>query len=525
MLTSIKKLSIVITVILLLPLIIYTFYELNSLSENEKFLEEIYSEQLNTIIFSVNQNVDDVLQSWAGKINDINYSPDSERVKNEMTEFCKLNSSISLIVISDSSISNNMNFYSSSWQTSSQNAISRIQNILKSNSEIIKSLFEYKKIGYNKVQSLTNNLDDTPLLSFLIVDEKNEFKIVLLVINIDSFIKNILSKRINSISNDDLIISIFHNKDLISYTGGNEVVFNDLLEYKKLWTFPNYYLGISTPGKTIKDIVKERSTTNLIMLALLNIVILLGIIFLYINIRKEIKLSQLKSDFVSNVSHEIRTPLSLIGMFAETLELHRVETEEQKDEYYKIIRKETERLTRIVNSILNFSKMESQSKKYNFKKENLNHIIDEVLQTYQHEFNSNKNECVINKFDQIPDLLIDKESVIEAIINLLDNALKYCENKCKIEISTGITENFAYLEVSDNGIGISKENQKKIFEKFFRVSSGNVHNTKGSGLGLSLVKNIMEAHKGNVTVESKLGKGSKFRLQFPINENKIEEIK
>ncbi|MBK7105509.1 MAG: HAMP domain-containing histidine kinase [Ignavibacteriae bacterium] len=517
MLNTTKKISIIISVILLLPLVIYTFYELSNLSENEKFLENIYSEQLNTIIFSVNQNVDDVLQSWSGKINDINQSPDSEFVKNEMIEFIKLNSSVSLIVIADSLISNNMKFYSSGGHTSAQNAVLRIQKILKSNSEIIKSLIEYKILGYNKIQPLVNNLDETPLLSFLIRDEKRELRIVLFVINMDKFIKNILSKRINSISNNELIVSIFHNKNLISYTGGNEVTFSDLLEYKKLWAFPNYFLGISTPGKTIKDIVRERSTTNLIMLALLNIVILLGIIFLFINIRKEIKLSQLKSDFVSNVSHEIRTPLALIGMFAETLELHRVETEEQKDEYYKIIRKETERLTRIVNSILNFSKMDSRSKKYNFEKTNLNLILDEVLKTYQHELNNSKNECIINKAIHLPDLELDKEAVMEAVINLIDNALKYCESKCKLEISTGIDKNFAYLEVCDNGIGISKENQKKIFEKFYRVTSGNVHNTKGSGLGLSLVKNIMEAHNGNVIVESKLGEGSKFQLKFPLN--------
>ena len=203
------------------------------------------------------------------------------------------------------------------------------------------------------------------------------------------------------------------------------------------------------------------------------------------NIRKEIKLSQLKSDFVSNVSHEIRTPLSLIGMFAETLEMHRVESEEQKDEYYTIIRRETERLTRIVNSILNFSKMESQNKKFNFEKLSLNGIIDELLKTYKHEFDKGKCQCSINNYDKLPELKLDKEAVIEALINLIDNAMKYSEGDCRLNISTGINKNFAYLEVSDNGIGISKENQKKIFEKFYRVTSGKVQNTKGSGLGLT----------------------------------------
>jgi two-component system phosphate regulon sensor histidine kinase PhoR len=161
--------------------------------------------------------------------------------------------------------------------------------------------------------------------------------------------------------------------------------------------------------------------------------------------------------------------------------------------------------------------MESHNEKYVFEKANLNDILDEVLLTYQHELNDKKNECTIEKYDQLPDLELDKEAVIEATINLIDNALKYSEENCILEISSGIEDNFGYIEVGDNGIGISKENQKKIFQKFYRVSSGNVHNSKGSGLGLSLVKNIMDAHNGKVTVESKLGRCSKFKLLFPIS--------
>ncbi|MCW8849853.1 MAG: HAMP domain-containing histidine kinase [Melioribacteraceae bacterium] len=513
--TSIRKIGTILLLIILLPLTIYTIYELSSLSENERVIEDIYSEQLNTIIFSVNQFVDDNLQGWVAKINNLRQEPVLE--KKEMIEFLESNPSISLIVIADTSISDDIQLFSSKWDSDSPRAIERMQNLLKDNSQIIQELIKYKNQGYNKIQSLVNKFDDTPLLSFLINDVNNDIQIATIIINMENFIDDIILKKINSISNNDLVISIFHNEELVSYTGTNEVAFDELLEYKELWTFPNYYLGISTPGKTIKDISKERTLTNLIILGFLNLFILLGVWFLFINIRKEIKLSQLKSDFVSNVSHEIRTPLSLIGMFAETLELNRVDTEEQKNEYYRIIRKETERLTRIVNSILNFSKMESNNEKFSFKELDLNDVLDEVLKTYQHELNNNKHECIINKSNDLPTLVLDRESIIEAIMNLIDNALKYSEGKCKIEINTGIEDKFVYLEVTDNGIGISKENQKKIFEKFYRVSSGNVHNSKGSGLGLSLVTNIMEAHNGSVTVKSKLGKGSKFTLLFPIS--------
>ncbi len=515
--TAIKKIGLIITVIVLLPLIIYTVYEINGLSEREKIIENIYSEQLNTIIFSVNQYSEDVLQSWAGKISNIYLNQNNIQHELEFQNLLKKNSSILLVVFADTTFSNNINFYTKNGRSRSEAAIKKMQTILVNNNESINELKNLYKIGYKKIQTLSNRLDDTPLLSFIIKDKNDEIKIAVMAINMEVFINNVLVKRINSISNNELSVSIFHNEDLVSNNSGNNILFSDLIESKNLWNFPNYSLGISTKSASISDIVKERSIINVIILVILNVLIIIGLGFVFYNIRKEVKLSQLKSDFVSNVSHELRTPLSLIGMFAETLELHRTNSEEEKDEYYQIIRKETERLTHIVNSILNFSRMENQSKKYNFEEVNLNDIIDEVLKTYRHEFNNGENKCSVNKLDLLPDLYLDKEAIMEAIINLIDNAIKYCETDCILEISSGIIEKFVYLEIKDNGIGISKEDQKRIFEKFYRVSSGNVHNTKGSGLGLTLVKSIMEAHNGQVKVESKLGGGSKFTLLFPIN--------
>jgi two-component system phosphate regulon sensor histidine kinase PhoR len=121
--------------------------------------------------------------------------------------------------------------------------------------------------------------------------------------------------------------------------------------------------------------------------------------------------------------------------------------------------------------------------------------------------------------ENLPKIKIDEEAVSEAIINLIDNAVKYSDDKKEIIIKTGTDYNFAYVEVSDKGIGISSEDQKKIFDKFFRVSTGLVHNAKGTGLGLTLVKHIMDAHYGKIRLKSKLGEGSTFILLFPIKLN------
>jgi two-component system phosphate regulon sensor histidine kinase PhoR len=125
------------------------------------------------------------------------------------------------------------------------------------------------------------------------------------------------------------------------------------------------------------------------------------------------------------------------------------------------------------------------------------------------------------KDETIPIIKIDEEAVSEAIVNLVDNAVKYSESNKEITIRTGLESTFAFVEVEDKGIGIPEKDQKKIFEKFFRVSSGNIHNVKGSGLGLSIVKHIIEAHKGNIELFSEVNKGSKFRLMFPLSSSKL----
>ncbi|MDP2037602.1 MAG: HAMP domain-containing sensor histidine kinase, partial [Ignavibacteria bacterium] len=237
------------------------------------------------------------------------------------------------------------------------------------------------------------------------------------------------------------------------------------------------------------------------------------------SIKKEIELAQIKNDFVSNVSHELRTPLALINMFAETLSLGRVKTEEKKVEYYGIIQQETERLSKIVNKILNFAKIEAGKWKYNFAKVDLNEILIKIYDVYKFHLSSNGFEFALNAGDKELKVLADAEAVSEAVINLIDNAVKYSGDIKKVLVKTGIEGRKAFVEVEDSGLGISQEDQKKIFEKFFRVSTKEIHNAKGTGLGLTLVKHIVDANHGEISLKSELGKGSCFRLTFPLLES------
>jgi two-component system phosphate regulon sensor histidine kinase PhoR len=248
----------------------------------------------------------------------------------------------------------------------------------------------------------------------------------------------------------------------------------------------------------------------------MDVVLLMGAWFVYRSLRKEIELAQIKSEFVSNVSHEIKTPLALINMYSETLVLGRIPSEEKKKEYFKVINKEAKRLSRMVNKILNFSKIESGKREYAFIETDLNEIIHEVVSSYQHHFKNSDFKYVISLAENLPLINADAEAISDALTNLIDNAMKYTSANKWIEITSGVRENNAFVEVKDLGIGIHEKEQKLIFDKFYRVTQGNLaHHAKGSGIGLSIVKHIVDAHNGEIALKSSLGKGSVFTMFFP----------
>jgi two-component system phosphate regulon sensor histidine kinase PhoR len=244
----------------------------------------------------------------------------------------------------------------------------------------------------------------------------------------------------------------------------------------------------------------------------------MGFAFVLFNIRKEMKLAGLKSEFVSNVSHEIRTPLALISMYAETLVLKRVKTEEKQQEYLKTIQQESVRLTDIVNRILNFSRIEKNKIRYRFEEIDLKEVVPEAMAEACSYLDSAHVDCRFSPDAADALVVADYASVKTMVGNLIDNAIKYsAAADKKIDIRLLKKQKQVWLEVEDNGIGISTKHQKYIFDQFYRVTEGDLaHKAKGSGLGLNLVKRLMKAHGGDVSVRSKLGEGSTFILKFPV---------
>ncbi len=279
--------------------------------------------------------------------------------------------------------------------------------------------------------------------------------------------------------------------------------------------FPGLTLGIKLRGTTLAAIGERFARISFLTLAGLSLVLAGGIALTYRNVTKEMALARLKSDFVSNVSHELRTPLSLIRLYAETLEMGRITSPEKYQEYYRIIRKESERLTGLINNILDFSRIEAGRKEYDFRETDMSELVHNTLDSYRYQLEQNGFQFE-EKIDEVPPMRVDREAMARSLLNLVNNALKYSQDRKYIGVNLYRDNGSVKLEVVDQGIGIPHQEQQKIFEKFYRVGDPLVHNTKGSGLGLSLVRHIVQAHGGEVAVDSTPGQGSKFTIVLPV---------
>ena len=297
------------------------------------------------------------------------------------------------------------------------------------------------------------------------------------------------------------------------YTLGGHQLFTGLLFPNDVLS-PKYYLNIFFPGQQHFII----SSLGLILGA--TIILTLIIIFafsatLYIIIHQK-RLSEIKNDFVSNMTHELKTPISTISLAAQMLMDNTLPPEKKNYAYIsKVVWEESRRLGFQVERVLQMAIFDKGKLKLKMKDVDLHSVVQKVVDNFTLQV-ANKNGVIKVNFEASHfQIVADEVHITNIFANLVENALKYSGAKPEILVSTANHSQGILVSVSDNGIGIIKENQKRIFEQFYRVPTGNIHNVKGFGLGLSYVKKMVEAHHGSISVESELGVGTKFTIFLP----------
>jgi two-component system phosphate regulon sensor histidine kinase PhoR len=293
-----------------------------------------------------------------------------------------------------------------------------------------------------------------------------------------------------------------------------------------------YYLFQPPSGSDLENLVPEETMTVvvpdwkqisgemqwMIVGAIFFTLMIISAFYVTVNaLLRQKKVSEIKNDFINNMTHEFKTPLATISLAVDALRNQKVLSDKEKMEYFSgIIKEENKRMNKHVETILQAAVMDRQELQLNKMPLHIHNLVEEIIDNYSLQLQEKKGRAELNldaKYDQIE---ADPVHFRNLISNLIDNAVKYSKENLIVKISTYNTNKNLVVRVEDNGIGMSKETLRRIFEKFYRAHTGNIHNVKGFGLGLSYVKTIVDAHQGRIKVDSTLGKGTIFTLEFPL---------
>jgi len=382
------------------------------------------------------------------------------------------------------------NSFAIQWNESFEEQIQKKANHLN---WLIQRMFNTNPVGDIRLRLNLETLDSTLAFNFLQhnIDTTFRFSIVIL--------DTLVNKKVSFNKRN----SPHHDANLVESDFKTLLYPNDPVpsEYHLLVSFPD--LGLY--------VWKEMAGT-LAASILLVLIVIFAFYYAVSTIFKQKQLSEIKNDFISNMTHELKTPISTISLACEAIRDPDVRNDtETVTSFISMIDQENKRLGTLVENVLQTALIDKGKLKLNLEECEIDELLKQVVDSFQIRFKDKGGEIVIEKADPIT-WKVDKIHFVNVIFNLLDNSLKYCEQKPHVEVRLEKLSHGFTLEVKDNGIGIKKEDQKRIFEKLFRVPTGDIHTVKGFGLGLSYVYSIVKLHKGEISLKSALGKGSTFKI-------------
>jgi len=341
-----------------------------------------------------------------------------------------------------------------------------------------------------------------------------------IVIDFPVYVKSIGDKLIQAVDPDSGIdFKIEDNKGRLVYSRFDMEV-SDHVSFPFPESFPHLLLLLKeNKSNFLATLFTAGSGIYLSVIILITLLLILGFIFTLHTLNQELTLNKLKSEFISNVSHELKSPLTSIRMMTEMLHLKRVPSEERKSQYYSLMLDETEHLSLLIDNILDFSKIEDERKKYHFADLDLNNMLENFLENFRKRLTDPGYKISYVSPGQVKVIQADKDALHQVFYNLVDNAIKYSGESKKVDIKLASENEGLLVYIRDYGIGISLKDQERIFERFFRSDESQLRGIKGSGIGLTIVKRILDAHGGHLTIESQPGEGSTFCVYLPISKN------
>jgi len=338
-----------------------------------------------------------------------------------------------------------------------------------------------------------------------------------MVIDFPVYMRSVSEKLIRKIDPDSSINAKLED------INGDLVLSRVITEEAQYLTFPfpenlpkwELLLSKNRPG-FVTTLLKAGSGIYLFVFILIVLLMLLGFIFILYTLSVELRLNKLKSEFISNVSHELKSPLTSIHMMTEMLHHNRVENEERKAEYYSAMLEESEHLSHLIDNILDFSRIDEDRKKFEFIDLDLDKLTREFIKSIREMIRETGFEISYSCPNKVSVIRADRNAILQVLYNLVDNAIKFSGASRKIDINLIFKDNEIQLSVKDYGIGISIKDQEKIFERFYRCRESQQSGIRGSGIGLTIVKKIVEDHGGYLTLDSRPGEGSVFTVRIPL---------
>lgn len=518
-----SKWTTILVATIFFPLFSYTVSQWLNRDRAEQIIESIYDRQLRSVLFTMNQYSWEVCHDWMEQVSAVAAAQDSAQQRAvALQTILKRYPPVTALLLGSS-----MN---PAWLiaregvsiSERETAALRIawRTFFLRSTEEVEQVLHHAEEGYLHSLSIPWSPADGSAMSLLLFPIWRGHGVdplfAAMIIDQRSCIDVAVAQKFRELNDRDLIFAVAAMPgDRLLYTsqpGPN----TDFEIAEKMWIVPDLEMRIKIRGVTLGQLVHKRIRTNLLFLAAINLLALLGALFLFRSVQSYMRAAKMKTDFVANVSHEVRTPLALIQMHAELLKMGRAGTAKKQRQYFDTIYRESVRLGRLIDNILDFSRMESGIKEPDLQPVNLAEVIRNTLATYRIQLQEDGFRLWEDWDHPTPVIDAHPGLLQQALTNLLDNAVKFSPKVKEIGLRLYHSDGEVALEVSDKGIGIAAEEQNRIFEKFYRCEDRLVQRTRGTGLGLPLVKHIMEIHNGRIQVSSEPGQGATLRLLFPI---------